>query len=190
MLRPSSTGTSRPRTTDRLGVRVRSPINGSGMRHVTGRDYVNSICSVPRGCLHIYLLIYDLKCMNWRSSASMTQHRLASVLNSRSIRNFDATSARWYNFKRLLQNNFLCVTGEPIHNFGRVLEIVSFKESFKILPTYVWPDFNFSSEIREKHFTRRLKFHSHEDFCILIVFKVKLTKLSSGENVFNSQGQI
>ena len=96
MLRPSSTGTSRPRTTDRLGVRVRSPINGSGMRHVTGRDYVNYICSVPRGCLHIYLLIYDLKCMNWRSSASMTQHRLASVLNSRSIRKFDATSARWY----------------------------------------------------------------------------------------------
>ena len=93
MLGPSSTGTSRPRTTDRLGVRVRSPIYGSGMRHVTGRDYVNSICSVPRGCLHIYLLNYDLKCMNWRSSASMTQHRFASVLNSRSIRKLNATSA-------------------------------------------------------------------------------------------------
>ena len=116
MLRPSSTGTSRPRTTDRLGVRVRSPINGSGMRHVTGRDYVNSICSVPRGCLHIYLLIYDLKCMNWRSSASMTQHRLASVSNSRSIQKLDVTSVRWYNFKRLRQNNLLCVTGEPIHS--------------------------------------------------------------------------
>ena len=63
MLRPSSTGTSRPRT-DRLQGKVRSPINESGMRHVTGRDYVKSICSVPRGCLHIYLLIYDLKCMN------------------------------------------------------------------------------------------------------------------------------
>ena len=68
-----------------------------------------------------------------------------------------------------------------------VAEIVP-RQYFKIVLTVPKPSIlnpklfsdltHFSSEIRVKHFTSRLKFHSHEDFCVLIVFKVKLTKLS------------